>query len=66
MAAPRKRSRISVTRNASQFTRTAGTVGRKRFVGKCIKLARLRVALDRRVELLRVENLKPGTNRASS
>ena len=34
---------------------------RKRIVGERVKLARLRVALDRGIEFARVESLEPGT-----
>lgn len=51
--------RISAKRNASQFTGAAGAVRRKSFLGERIKLACLRVALDRGVELLRVEYFVP-------
>lgn len=49
-----------VKRNASQFTRAAGAVRRKSLVSERVKLARLRVALDRGIERLRVESLEPG------
>lgn len=54
------RPEFLVRRNASQFTRAAGAVRRKSLVSVRVKLARLRVALDRGIELLRVESLEPG------
>jgi|GEM_PF-2262926 len=47
-----------VTRNASQIARASGAVGGERF-GVSIKLADAGVLLDRRIELLCIEGLKP-------
>jgi len=58
---PRTRPRILVTRNASQWARAPGAVRGNGFVRKRIKLAGVCAPLDCGVELLRVENLVPGT-----
>ena len=52
---------LLVTRNASQWTRAPGAVRGNGFVRRRIKLAGVCVPLDCGVELLRVENLVPGT-----
>jgi hypothetical protein len=58
---PRRRSRISVKRNASQVARAPGAVRGKSFVRMPIKLAGTDIPLDGGVELLRIEYLKPRT-----
>src|SRR3984893_1721574 len=55
----RRRSRISVKRNASQLARTPGAVRGQGFIRMRIKLAGLGVALDRGVKLPRIEFLEP-------
>src|SRR5258705_3056096 len=45
--------------NASQLARAPGAVRSKGFIREGIKLASLGVALDRSVELLRIERLEP-------
>ena len=56
---PRRRSRTSVKRNASQVARASGAVRGEGFVRVRIKLAGADIPLDRSVELLRVEGLEP-------
>jgi hypothetical protein len=58
-AAPRRRSVISVKRNASQLARAPGAVRGKSFIGMGIKLAGERVPLNGGVELRRIEGLEP-------
>ena len=62
-AKPRKRSRISVKRNASQLARAPGAMHDKSFIRVRIKLAGAGVALNGGVKLLRVECLEPGAKR---
>jgi hypothetical protein len=60
-AKSRRRSGISVKRNASQVARAPGAVRRKSFFRMAIKLAGADVPLNRGVELRSVERLEPGT-----
>ena len=48
-------------RNASQVARAPGAVRGKGFICERVKLAGADIPLDGRVELLRVEDLEPGT-----
>jgi hypothetical protein len=57
---PRRRSRISMKRNASQVARAPGAVRGKGLIRGRIKLAGTDVPLNCRVELRRVEGLEPG------